>query len=213
MDTDYYGQSSADFQGLADAILVVEEQRLPVHKAILAANSATFAKMFRSCSGSTEHSSEIPLDDSLHEVCTTLKVVYEGCSALHASKLRSAEDAYCVTNFAHKYDMKELLEECEAYLVEQARNPSKLFGQPGATVRWTLLAEKCEMSTLLAHCELSMARKTDDTFWSNPSENAMHLSTDSLLRMLKVAACKNRTNRHTDVTQLIRWQQASDATA
>lgn len=85
MHTNYFGQSSADFQGLADAILVVEEQQLPVHKAILAANSATFARMFRSCSGSTEHSPEVHLDDSLHEVCTTLQVVYEGCSALHAS--------------------------------------------------------------------------------------------------------------------------------
>lgn len=118
-----------------------------------------------------------------------------------------------MTNFAHKYDMKELLEECEAYLVEQARNPSKLFGQPGATVRWTLLAEKCQMSTLLAHCELSMAKKTDDSFWSNPPENAMHLSTDSLLQMLKVAAIKNRSGRHTDVTQLINWQQPSEPNA
>lgn len=109
--------------------------------------------------------------------------------------------------------MKQLLEECEAYLVEQARNPSKLFGQSGAAVRWTLPAEKCEMRTLLAYCELFMARKTDDSFWCNPSENAMHLSTDSLLRMLKAAAWKHGHGRCSQlgVSQIIKWQQLSDS--
>lgn len=97
MHTDFFGQNSADLRGLADATLVVEKQQLPVHKATLAANSATLARMFKSSSGSTEHSSVIHLDDSLHEVCTALKVMYEGCSAFHATKLKSVEDVYCVT--------------------------------------------------------------------------------------------------------------------
>lgn len=205
-DTDYFGQSSADFQRLTDAILIVEEQQLPVHKAVIAANSATFAKLFESCP--TEACSVLPLDDSLHDVCTSLKFLYDGCTALKAVKLRSVEDAYCVSNFAHKYDMKALLEECEAYLVQARR--TKLFSQPGAIVRWTLLAEKCEMGTLLAHCELFMATRIDESFWTDLTENAMQLSSDSLLRMLKVATCKNR-GVYTDVEQMKRWQQPSQA--
>ena len=54
---------------------------------------------------------EVPLDDSLPVVCTALN---QGCSGRSASKLQSAEDAHHVTSFAHKYDMPELLEQCEA---------------------------------------------------------------------------------------------------
>ena len=56
-----------------------------------------------------------------------------------------------VTSSAHKYDMKSLLEECEAYLVTQLSLAStcikilQAVGQPGATVRRTLPAEKCEL--------------------------------------------------------------------
>ena len=210
MNTDYFGQSSADFQGLTDAVLIVEEQQIPVHKAILAANSSTFGKMFRACPAE-EQCSVVPLDDSLLDVCTTLKYLYDGCTVLSATQLKSIEDAYCVSKFAHKYDMRALLEECEAYLVKQAAFPGTLFTQPGATVRWTLLAEKCEMSTLLAHCLLFMARKSDDFFWTDPAEKATQLSTDSLLCMLKVASCKNRSKKYSDVTvaQVIKWQQSS----
>ena len=207
-NTDDFGQNSADFQGLTDATLIVEKQQLPVHKAILAANSSTFGKMFRACPGE-ERCSVVRLDDSLLDVCTTLKYLYDGCTVHSASKLKSIEDAYCVTKFAHKYDMKALLKQCEAYLVKQAAIPGTLFSQPGATVRWTLLAEKCEMRRLLAHCELCMAKKTDDSFWTDPAEKAMQLSSDSLLRMVRAGCWKNSCGRHTDVAQIFRCQQPS----
>ena len=207
MNIDYFGQSSADFKGLTDATLIVEKQHLPVHKAILAANSFTFGKMFRACPGE-EQCSVVPLDDSLCDICITLKYLYDGCTVHKASKLQSIEDAYCVTKVAHKYDMRALLEECEAYLVRQADMfPSKLFSQPGATVTWTLLAEMCEMSTLLAHCELFMAKKNDNFFWAHPEEKAMQLSSDSLLRMLRSATYRNCNRNHASLTEFIKWQR------
>ena len=57
-------------------------------------------------------------------------------------------------------------------------------------MEWALLAEKCEMHTLLAHCKVSMIQETD-AFWSNPAENALQLSGASMLRMLKAAAYNN----------------------
>ena len=111
-----------------------------------------------------------------------------------------------MTKFAHMYDMRQVLKECEAYLVQQVATHSKLFSQPGATVRLTLLAEKCELSTFLAHCELFMAKKNDESFWSTPEENAAQLSGDSMLRMLKCASWKNRSGKHIDLPQMIKWQ-------
>lgn len=213
MNMEHFGRSSAEFRSLADAVLIVEEKQLPVHKAILAANSSTFARMFASCSGSTEEKTRIkvPLADSLLAVCTTLKFLYDGCTALSAGRFEAIDDAYHVANFAHKYDMRAVLKECELFLLQQT--PSKLFSQAGATVKWTLLAEKCEMSTFLAHCEVVMASETDELFWSNPAENAMQLSSNSLLRMLKVASWKNRSGRQPDVAQMIRWQGPSGSCA
>ena len=208
MLTNYFGPSSAEFRSLADAVLIVQEHQLPVHKAILAANSSTFTRIFASCSGSTEDKTKmkVPLDDSLLAVCTTLKFLYDGCTTLNASQLEAVDDAYHVAHFAHKYDMRALLNQCEIFLLRQVPTPSKLFSGPGAAVKWTLLAEKCEMSIFLAHCELFMAKKTDELFWSFPAENAMHLSSNSLLRMLKVASWKNRCGRDADLVQMIKWQ-------
>ena len=208
MDEEYFDSCSPEFQDLADALLVVEDKRLRVHKAILAAKSPTFAKMFTSCSATEQDAKmEVPLDDSLPDVCTALKYLYQGCAGRSASKLQSVEDSYRVISFAHKYDVPELLEQCEAYLVEQLATPNKVFIQPGDAVRWTLLAEKCELNILLAHCELFMAEKKDGDFWSNLAENTMHLSGDSMRRMLKVGAWHRRNGEAPPaVKHLIRWQ-------
>lgn len=107
MEEEHFDSCSPEFQQLADALLVVEDKHLPVHKAILAAKSLTFAKMFTSCSGTgTSAKMEVPLDDSLSDVCTALKYLYQSCSQRNASKLQSAEDAHHVISFAHKYDTR-----------------------------------------------------------------------------------------------------------
>lgn len=208
METEYFGRSSAEFRSLADALLIVQEQQLPVHKAILAANSSTFARIFASCSGGTEDKTrmKVPLDDSLLAVCTTLKFLYDGCTALNASQLEAVDDVYHVAYFAHKYDMRALLNQCKIFLLQQVPTLSKLFSGPGAAVKWTLLAEKCELSIFLAYCELFMAKKPDELFWSFPAEDAMQLSSNSMLRMLKVASWKNRCGAYPDLVQMIRWQ-------
>lgn len=110
-------------------------------------------------------------------------------------------------SFAHKYDVPELLDQCEAYLVEQLATPNKVFSQQGDAVRWTMLAEKCELSTLLAHCELFMAEKRDGDFWSHPAENTMQLSGDSMRRMLKVGAWHRRNGEVPPaIKYLVKWQ-------
>ncbi|KAL3136644.1 Kelch repeat and BTB domain-containing protein 2 [Trebouxia sp. C0009 RCD-2024] len=210
MDQGYFGVSSPEFQNMADALLVVEDKQLPVHKAILAASSPTFTTLFTSCSATTREDGRlrIPLDDSLLSVCATLRYLYHGCTKLRASKLQSFDDAYHVITFAHKYNMRGLLEECEADLVGQAMaQVFKFFGEPGTCVRWTLLAEKCEMSTLLAHCEAYMAQRTVEAFWSSPAEKAMQLSSTSLLRMLKAASYYNNHQHLAPLKMFIAWQQ------
>ena len=211
MDDDYLAASSPEFRDLVDALLVVENNRLPVHKAILAAKSPIFAKLFASCSATgPDAKMEVPLDDSLLTVCTALKHVYDGCTTLNTSKLKSVEDAYHVTSFAHKYDLKQLLEECEAYLVEQVATPSNLFVQPGDAVKWTLLAERCSLSHFLAHCELFMAGVSDGAFWSNPAEQTTQLSGDSMRRMLRVGAWHRRNGEAPPaVKHLVKWQHGA----
>ena len=194
---------------MADALLVVEDKQLPVHKAILAASSPTFATLFTSCAATKRDEGQlrVPLDDSLLAVCATLKYLYHGCMKLRASKLQSFDDAYHVITFAHKYNMRGLLEECEADLVQQAMTPNKFFGQAGSCVRWTLLAEKCAMSTLLAHCEQFMTQRTDEAFWSSPAEEATQLSSSSMLRMLKAASYHNNHRHFAPLKMLMLWQQ------
>ena len=94
--------------------------------------------------------------------------------------------------------------------MEQLATPSNVFSHPRDALRWTLLAEKCELSILLAHCELFMAEKKDGDFWSDPAENTTQLSGDGMRRMLTVGAYHRRNSEAPPaVKHLIKWQPGS----
>ena len=124
MDLDYLGHSAVEFRNLVDAVLIVQDTDLPVHKAILAVGSPEFAKLFESCSSAASANLEglirIPLDDNLQDVRIALKYIYQGCTAGSSLQIRmtSHNDAWALAKFAHKYNMKRLLEECEVYIVD-----------------------------------------------------------------------------------------------
>ena len=71
---EYLGGSSPEFQELADALLIVDNEQLPVNKAVLAAKSPTFTRLFTSCSATARPDAkiEVPLDDSLLVVGSAL---------------------------------------------------------------------------------------------------------------------------------------------
>lgn len=177
---------------LTDAILKVDGTDLPVHRAILAINSPVFADLFAYAlsRGSRGSRLEIPLvGDEVPDVRTALEYLYKGCTICSSSALhfKSSDDAKSLVKFAHKYNIRSLVEACETYLVgclQQTRHHD-MFTSTEAMVEWTALAEECELNSFLAHCELFMMNDRDRNKWSHPAMTSDHISRRCLLRMLR----------------------------
>ena len=177
---------------LSDTILKVDGTNLPVHRAILAINSPVFADLFAYAlsRGSKTSRLEIPLvRDEVLDVRKALEYLYKGCTICSSSELhlKSRDDAKSLVKFAHKYNIKSLVEACETYLVGclQQTGQQNFFTSTEAIVEWTALAEECELHTFLAHCEFFMINDRDRNRWSHPSMASDHISRRCLLRMLR----------------------------
>ena len=194
------------FASQTDAYLVVNEQRIPVHSAMLAIHSPVFAELFGAAASECQSRRDkmcLPMSGhSVADVCCAVKYIYErGVCQLEdtpAKQLwRSVKTARPIIMFAHKYDMKVILQECEASLIEKVQKISsglnvsvdrtRIFSSVEATAAWASLAEECKLSNLLAQSELFMASTSDMGFWRGGSAVVQHLSQASLLRVLRAA--------------------------
>ena len=128
---EYMSKPTVAFASLADALLIVEGQKMPVHSTILAANSDVFAQMFVEATEQHpifKHLMEVPLPgDSLKDVFTTLHYLYKGCTIWLASALEISgpEDAMSLAKFAHKYGIEPVLQACQEYLVAAVEHMSR----------------------------------------------------------------------------------------
>ena len=186
-----------EFVEMTDACLIVDGASLPVHRAILAANSTVFAKLFNcattkkpmpapepsalrlaqvsgNCQTSNTTQLQVPLKgDNIWDVCTALIYLYKGLVfSSSPSEITSSADARALVKFAHKYDIKSMLEACESYLIELVNKDMasctaenyRLFLTNEDVVSWTALAEEYNLDNLLAHCELFITQDNDSQF-------------------------------------------------
>ena len=177
---------------LTDTILKVDGTDLPVCRAILAVISSVFADLFAYAlsRGSKSSRLEIPLvGDEVPDVRTALEYLYKGCticssSALH---LKSNDDARSLVKFAHKYNIKSLVEACETYLVGclQQTGHHSFFTSTEAIVKWTTLAEECELDHLSGSLRARYDNDWDRNKWSHAAMTSDHISRRCLLRMLR----------------------------
>ena len=117
--------------------------------------------------------------------------------------LQSVEDAVSLAKFAHKYDVTDLVYECESYLVITANvdRGSALFSVVEAVMSLLMLAASCCMNTLLAHCELFMIRQEDKSLWQHPALLSDKISRQCLLRLLR-GAQRHMVNSEAEVADL-----------
>ena len=109
----------------------------------------------------------VPLvTDSLGTVCIALKYLYDRLASRKRPETlgESLDEAEAVLGFAHKYDMKNILEECEPYLVQAVTAGTTELDVSETAVRWLALAEGCGLGTLLAHIELHIIKFSDSKF-------------------------------------------------
>ena len=99
-----------------DVVLVVENQKLHVHRSVLASCSPVFENIF-----TTSNAEEIFLHGKkADEVREMLYVIYP-----HLSKDISDENCVCLLELAHEYQIKNLLERCEKFLKGRKNSPEE----------------------------------------------------------------------------------------
>lgn len=231
---DYMTGMSSDFYSITDAELLVEDQRLPVHKALLAGNSEVLANLFASnCApGTTERKTEVPLHgESVKDVDLVLTFVYHNFTFKSQTKpIQSIDDAKMLATFAHKYNMRQMLSACEQYLISKAKDKdlqAKDGEQP--LVGLSIFAEQCGLHKLLAHCENLLVRQEDTNLWQCKAVMSGQVSQGSLLRMLRAfqmqctemhssfyggyAASRHHAHRgFPTVTDMLDWQTGDSST-
>ena len=98
---------------LSDAVLVVEDERLHVHRAVLAMASPVFEKMFTS-EFQEKDSNEIPLPGkSSTEVKELLLMIYP----LASEKQITEENCYFLVKLAHEYQIDAIVQKCGDFIV------------------------------------------------------------------------------------------------
>ena len=106
---------------LSDVVLVVEEERLHVHRAVLAMASPVFETMFTS-EFQEKYKNEIPLPGkSSTEVKELLLLIYPST----AEKQITKENCYFLVKLAHEYQMDAIVKKCENFLVDEMKTKQK----------------------------------------------------------------------------------------
>lgn len=196
-----------EFARTTDAALEVEGKHLCVHKAILSAASPVFASMFASIPSQLEptagmQNSCIPLPGHSHsEVQTALIFIYQrsGASVVDARKLLEChKSAASILQFAHKFNMQGILKECDCFLAAKADaalpQSRRLFNSISSAATWVRLAERCELSSLLAHSEFFLYKH--GSLELSAVAEAKGLSSACLLRLLHCAQVVRQVSRY-----------------
>ena len=106
---------------LSDVILVVEEEKFHVHRAVLALSCPVFEKMFSS-EFQEKDKKEVTLPDKkAGEVEELLLMLYPSV----AEKQITEENCFFLVNLAHEYQIEAIVRRCEDFMVENVKTKAK----------------------------------------------------------------------------------------
>ena len=197
------------FASQTDAYLYVDAKFVPVHSAVLAVQSPVFADMFKLASDNdtTAHrrNGRVCLPMTSHSfvgVCAAIKFLYQWTTSDWENTpskdiWKDIDTAQAILQFAHKFNMKSILKDCDLCLSKKAQEKYAPLGgnlfdattESDAVVLWAALAEECKLTELLSHAELFMAKNMTPTSWLCDSTYpaTSQLSSPCLFRVLRAA--------------------------
>ena len=168
----------------SDVVLVVEDERLHVHRCVLAIASPVFDKMFSS-EFEEKYKNEIPLPGkSSTEVKELLLLIYSST----AERQITLENCYFLVKLAHEYQMDAIVKKCEGFLVDELKTKPKDGILSDLVFAQTYKLEKLRQASvdrtqnLYAHCLEEL--KQDEKYDEIQSENLKEIM-EGIIRQLQ----------------------------
>ena len=146
---------------LSDVILLVEEEKFHVHRAVLALSSPVFEKMFSS-EFQEKDKNEVTLPDKkASEVEELLLMLYPSV----AEKQITEENCFFLVNLAHEYQIETIVRRCEDFMVENVKTKAK-----DCIIAELIFARKYELvrlkrATIEQACNLSLEELKNDKMY------------------------------------------------
>ena len=159
---------------LSDVVLVVEEERFHVHKAMLAFSSPVFEKMFTS-EFQEKDKNEVPLPEKkASEMRELLLLIYPSGTERAITK----ENCYFLVKLAHEYQMEAIVTRCENFIADNVKMKGKKSVLSDLVFAQTYNLEKLKLASLdQAHC-LSLGELKKDKMFDQ-------IHPDNLLKIME----------------------------
>lgn len=128
------------------------------------------------------------------DVCIAVKFLYQRTISHWENSpckniWKDIDEARPILQFAHKFYMKSVLNDCDLCLSEKAQEQQgkTMFATTDAVRLWAALAEECNLTRLLAHAELSMVKNLTPMSWLSDNPATSQLSSACVFRVLQAA--------------------------
>ena len=146
---------------LSDLVLVVEEERFHVHRAMLAFWSSVFEKMFTS-EFQEKDANEVPLPGKkASEIKELLMLIYPSLT----EKEITEENCYFLLKLAHEYQMAAIVTRCEDFMANKVKVKAKESVLADLVFAQTYKLEKLKLASVTqAHCLSLDELKNDEMF-------------------------------------------------
>ena len=128
---------------LSDVVLVVEDQKLHVHRGILALWSPVFEKIF-TAKFKEENNDEIPLPQKkATEIKQLLYMLYPSLEEKPVTKA----NCYFLLELAHEYQIQSIVEKCQSFMVSMIKEKKE-----DDALAMLIYGQKYQLKTLISAC-------------------------------------------------------------
>ena len=169
---------------LSDLVLVVEEERFHVHKAMLALWSPVFEKMFTS-EFQEMSKNEVPLPGKkASEMKELLLMMYPSADPIVTGRAITKESCYFLVKLAHEYQMEAVIARCENFMAQKVGMAEKESVLADLIFAQTYKLEKLKLASVAqAHCLSLDELKEDEMFDQIQKDNLKEIMEGIIKRL------------------------------
>ena len=166
---------------LSDLVLVVEEERFHVHRALLAFWSPVFEKMFTS-EFQEKDKSEVPLPGKkASEIKEMLMLIYPSLTERQITD----ENCYFLLKLAHEYQMEAIVNRCEDFMAENVNVERKESALANLVFAQTYGLEKLKLASMNQAYGFSLEDLKQDELFDQIEPDNLQEITEGIIKRLQ----------------------------